>query len=478
MNKNLLKNYIFITLISFSFLVYNFYFDQGYWYDEWATLLSSDPRVPTNEIFLRLNGIYEGKYWLGSEENVPSYYYLLLRFFFFLFGFTTENGRLFSIIFFILTVLIFSILAKDIIGKKNHYFAILILALNPFLLWMANETRVDTFALFFSTLNVYLFFKLIQNNKKKYFIFLTLSNLVMLSIYPLTFSIFFSQIFFLFYKKFILKNIEKKVFISYILIFVLSFILYLILNYEYLALKFFFQRPFYVNLQIEFFFSLFFNIFFGNKYFGAIYLLFFLILLIKNLKNIFKDEIILFLSVIIVSTYSMVVISSFYFTPIASPRYIIFIIPILILWLIKNVFITKKIIINKIIIYSLIIFPIINILFTNNDRPVKKPPIKEALHIIQDNNTKNIYVPYSKYYYLYISRIGDVANNKYKLIKNRDIYSTNIKKFAHLCMNNPRFRVGNLILPDEKECNIRFNNYKVENIIKINDFIITFFHIK
>ena len=261
---------------------------------------------------------------------------------------------------------------------------------------MANETRVDTFALFFSTLNVYLFFKLIQNNKKKYFIFLTLSNLVMLSIYPLTFSIFFSQIFFLFYKKFILKNIEKKVFISYILIFVLSFILYLILNYEYLALKFFFQRPFYVKLQIEFFFSLFFNIFFGNKYFGAIYLLFFLILLIKNLKNIFKDEIILFLSVIIVSTYSMVVISSFYFTPIASPRYIIFIIPILILWLIKNVFITKKIIINKIIIYSLIIFPIINILFTNNDRPVKKPPIKEALHIIQDNNTKNIYVPYSK----------------------------------------------------------------------------------
>lgn len=478
MTKNLLKNYIFIALISFLFLVYNFYFDQGYWYDEWATLLSSDPRVTTNEIFLRINGIYEGKYWLGSEENVPSYYYLLLRFFFSLFGFTTENGRLFSIIFFILTVLIFSILSRNILGKKNHYFAILILSLNPLLLWMANETRVDTFALFFSTLNVYLFFKSIQNNKKKYFIFLTLSNLVMLSVYPLTFSIFFSQIFFLFCKKFIFKNIDKKIFISYILIFVLSFILYLILNYEYLALKFFFQRPFYVKLQEEFFFSFFFNIFFGNKYFGAIYLLLFLILLIKNLKNIFINEIILFLSIVIFSTYSMVVVSSLYFTPIASPRYIIFIIPILILWLIKNIFITEKIIIKKIVIYSLIIVPIVNILFTNNDRPVKKPPIKEALHIIQDNNTKNIYVPYSKYYYLYISRMGDVVNNKYKLINNRDIYSTNIKKFAHLCLNNPRFRVGNLILSDEKECNTRFNNYNVEKIIKINDFIITFFQIK
>jgi len=82
MNKNLLKNYILIAFISFIFLFYNFYFDQGYWYDEWATLLSSDPRVPINEIFLRINGIYDGKYWLGSEENVPSYYYLLLRFFF------------------------------------------------------------------------------------------------------------------------------------------------------------------------------------------------------------------------------------------------------------------------------------------------------------------------------------------------------------------------------------------------------------
>jgi hypothetical protein len=150
----------------------------------------------------------------------------------------------------------------------------------------------------------------------------------------------------------------------------------------------------------------------------------------------------------------------------------------LILWIIKNIFISEKIITNKIVIYSLIILPIVNILFTNNDRPVKKPPIKEAFHIIQTNNTKNIYVPYSKYYYLYISRIGDVVNKKYKLIKIRDIDSGNIKKFAHLCMNNPRFKVGNLILPDEEECNVRFNNYKVENIIKINDFIIIFFQIK
>ena len=45
---------------------------------------------------------------------------------------------------------------------------------------------------------------------------------------------------------------------------------------------------------------------------------------------------------------------------------------------------------SGVVTYSLIIVPIVNILFTNNDRPVKKPPVKEALQIIQDNNTKNI----------------------------------------------------------------------------------------
>jgi len=477
MNKNSLRYYIFIALISFSFLVYNFYFDQGYWYDEWATLLSSDPSVPINEIFLRMSGIYEGKYSPGSEENVPAYYYLLLRFFFSLFGFTTENGRLFSIIFFILTVLIFCILSKDILGNKNHFFSIIILSLNPLLLWMANETRADTFVLFFSTLNLYFFFKSIENFKKKYFIFLALSNFIMLSVYPLTLSIFFSQIFFLFYKKFILKNISKKIFISYILIFILTFILYFILNYKYLFVKLGI-REHYATLHMQFFFGFFFNVFFGNKYFGAIYLLLSVILCIKNIKIFFKNETILFLSIIIISTYSMVIISSLYLTPIASPRYIIFIIPIFILWLIKNILFIEKIIKNKIIIFSLIIFPIINILFTNHDRPVKKPPIKEALNIIRDNDTKNIYVTDYKYYYLYISRIGDVAKNKYKLINKSDIDSSNIEKFTHLCLNNPRFKVGNLILPDEENCHIRFNNYKLENIVKIDDFIITFFQIK
>ena len=126
----------------------------------------------------------------------------------------------------------------------------------------------------------------------------------------------------------------------------------------------------------------------------------------------------------------------------------------------------------------MISFPILNILATHDDRPVKKPPIREALSIIKENNVKNIYVPYSKYYYLYVSRIGNVVSKKFKLININDIYFRDVNEFAHLCMNNPRFVVGNLILPDEEKCNIRFDNYNVIKIKKIDDFIIIFFRIK
>ena len=209
MIKPSLKNYFFLFLPVLFFLIYNFYFDPGYWYDEWATLFSSDPTIPLHEIYLRINGIYQGIYALGSEENVPPYYYLFLRFFFSIFGFTTENGRIFSVIFFILTIFIFIPLSKLVLGKHNNYLAVFMLSLNPLILWMANETRVDTFILFFSTLNIYFFLKSFHNQKINQFIYLFFSNIVMLSIYPLSFSIFFSQIVFLLYQLIFSENKSK-----------------------------------------------------------------------------------------------------------------------------------------------------------------------------------------------------------------------------------------------------------------------------
>ena len=106
---NLLKKkYYFFILLSPIFLIYNFLYDPGYWFDEWATLFSSNPNVSLNQIINRIKG-----YETGIPENVPPYYYLILRLYFKIFGFTAENGRIFSIIFFVLAIFVFIILSSQ-----------------------------------------------------------------------------------------------------------------------------------------------------------------------------------------------------------------------------------------------------------------------------------------------------------------------------------------------------------------------------
>ncbi len=165
MNSLKKKSYIFI-LLSPLFLVYNFLYDPGYWFDEWATLFSSNPNVSLNEISNRIKG-----YETGIPENVPPYYYLILRFYFQIFGFTAENGRIFSIIFFLLAIFVFTVLSKKLLGK-NYFLSVLMFSLNPLLIWMANETRVDTFLVFFCVLNLLIF--IICINKFSFFYYFLL----------------------------------------------------------------------------------------------------------------------------------------------------------------------------------------------------------------------------------------------------------------------------------------------------------------
>ena len=66
-----------IFLVSTYLIFLNFYNESGYWYDEWCTLLSSDPNVGLKIIKERHAGNFEKPY-----ENVPIIYYLVLRFFF------------------------------------------------------------------------------------------------------------------------------------------------------------------------------------------------------------------------------------------------------------------------------------------------------------------------------------------------------------------------------------------------------------
>jgi uncharacterized membrane protein len=449
--------HFFFFFVSLIFLIYNFNNDSGYWFDEWSTLLNSDPNVSTEIIYNRINGI-------GTVgELVPKIYFLTLRFFFLIFGFSAENGRIFSIIFFILSISIFYYLLKLFLSKQDSLFIAGILSVNPFMLWMANETRVDTFNIFFCILNIYFFFKCLLKKKIKNNLLYIISCAWMLSVHPLTIGVVASQIFYIL----ILKKKKYLIFIS------LALIIYILFNFNYVMKGLSGGlTPSHTKIQLNFFLSYYFNIFFGNKYFGAFYLILFLFLCLFNFKKIFKEKIILYSIIIIFLSYLMIILGSFFSFHIAAPRYIEFILPFIILFFIYN-FNEAIIKINKeYCSYSkLLIFIVIilNVFITNDNKPVKKPSTKTALNIIKLNNIQHIYTNYDQYFSTYLKSINYLKVNNFLLLdNNRSIQKIDV--FAFLCLKESKSNDAKNEIYDNKQCQKEFYNFRIYKIIDLEDY--------
>ena len=71
-------------------------------------------------------------------ENVPAIYYLVLRFFFSLFGYTSENGRIFSIIFLVLSFISVYLLSRKVLDKSQSLFVSSVFLSTPLIFCMVN----------------------------------------------------------------------------------------------------------------------------------------------------------------------------------------------------------------------------------------------------------------------------------------------------------------------------------------------------
>jgi hypothetical protein len=463
---NYFKIYYLLLLISGFYLIYNFNNDSGYWFDEWSTLLSADPNVSLNINLQRLKGFIDNvNHTTVIGEKAPYIYFLTLRLFFGIFGFTAVNGRLFSLLFFILSIFIFYKLLNLFLNKNKSLIGTALLSLNPLMLWMSNETRIDTFNICFVIINIYIFFRTSSNNSIKIHFIYIAACVLMMSIYPLTISVVVAQFFFhLFYR-------NKKYILN-----IISFIIYVLLNYNYIFEQVLTANEHYSILYPKFFLSFFFNTFFGNKYFGAIYLILFFYLTILNLKKIINDKVIFFCLSAIFFTYTEVIIATILNVNVAAPRYIDFIVPVIIFYITYsasdlNFKIYKKYFTTIKILVPLFIF--INIYTTNDSKPVKKPPTNSALEIIKSNNIKNIYVLPNLYFETYIKTVKNFQYYNFALIDDKKILKkNNLNSFAFLCLNNPRFAFGEEKREDEIGCEKQFNNFQVYQKIYIKDYII------
>ena len=468
MNKILIynRNNLYIVLIVLiSFLLKFYYFlNLDSWFDEWNMIYTVDPNI-SNKL------TWERYYGDRGDVFLPEYYpplnAFLLKFFLKFTNYHTEYARVYSLIFGLSCSLLVYALANKISGKKCAYISIILFGLNLFIIWQSNEIRPHSFVLFFSLLNLIFFIKIIE---KKNIFFLSvsyfLSSVILLSSWPFALTIYFAKTMYILIN-FKLKNIEyKKIF----LLFFLIFISYILINYDYLIYHLN-KTSHYTNLEISFFYSFHFRSFFGSIPMGGLMILLFSVLLLKDLKkNFYSEDNINVLLYVIFSTYFLTIAYSILRAGVISPKYVIFILPLIIIWISHKITLVKF---KKELIILIILSNIFNTYFYFFENPIDRPPIKKVINHISNDGSNILVMNQSKVFVNAFSSYKSFNDKKLKIINLRE-NKIDIDSFWFVCLNNARFAIGDKILPTEKRCKVidNYNNFKTIEKFEIEDFYI------
>lgn len=464
--KKIFFSYALITLIALLtrfLLLYN----KDAWHDEWHTIYVSDPSINFNATLARYWGD-KGDTFL--TEYYPPLYLFLLKYFFYFFGYTQVVGNIFSIIFGTLTILL-TLYLYQLIYKNNKFFFIgILLICNLFLLWHSLEIRAHSIVTFFSILSLILFVKILENPSLVKHVFYFFASIITITLWPITLTIYFAKCIFILKKYFQDKKFCWVLASNLIAI----FIFYIALNYQYLFFNIA-RETHYTTIYETFFINYHFRSFFGSIFVGAVFLLVFSSFAFRNVKEIiYKNNYSNIVIFAILSAYFLTLLYSTIRAPIMAPKYVIFILPLIL------IFVSHQVEINKYgtklkIILSVIIF--FNLLLNYQNYQIKSPPLNRALNIIIENGGKNIITPENDVFNNYMLTKNNFIKNNLSLMDNKD--SKNLEKinnFWFLCMNNPSFArgKGSYELPEEARCKKfdNLSNFKINRFIKIDDFII------
>lgn len=468
MNKlfSFIKNNFYIIFIISITLTLKFYYflNLDSWFDEWNMIYTVDPNISNESTWQRFFGD-------RGDHILPEYYpplnAFLLKYFLKFTGYFTEHARLYSLIFGVSSFFPIYMLAHKISGNKCAIISSIIFALNLFFIWQSNEIRPHSFVLFFSLLSLIFFLKIVEN-KSSYslYIFYIFISILLLSSWPFALTIYFGKSIYILisYK---LKNLKL---LNLIILYLIILILYILINHEYLIyhLK---RDEHYTNLEISFFYSFHFRSFFGSIPMGGIMLLLFSIFFIKDFKkNLYSNDNINILFYIIISTYFLIIVYSILRAGVISPKYVIFILPLIIIWISHKISLLKY---HRELALLLILINVFNTYFYFFDNPIDRPPISKVINQLYKNDANVLVMNETE---VFIN-----AFSNYKVFKNKNFKIINIRNNKidqnlvwFVCLNNPRFAVGNKKLQIESKCKIMDinKNFKVVDEIKVNDFYI------
>ena len=313
-----LNIFTFIIIIFFGFFLrfYNLDFDN-FWIDETITFWVGNPEFSVNQSF---------KYH-KSIEQVPFLFNFIIKIYFKVFGYDFQISRYLPALFSSLSIISVSLINKEISNDKSYIFTSILIATNIYLISYAQELRLYSTLFFFVSITIYFYFKFENEKKLIFFYFYNIFLLLTCLIHPFGLIIHFALIiselkFFQKNSKLNLKKITAYLFLSLV-----------ILIYYFLQFNKSYLTPIWIEtINIKFFTNLFFSNFFGSRIMGLVYLVTFLILILKFLKTFYKNKKLFFLLTIFVLSYFLPLFYSVLFKPILISRYIIFvIIPVIVM---------------------------------------------------------------------------------------------------------------------------------------------------
>ncbi|MBU0468866.1 MAG: glycosyltransferase family 39 protein [Candidatus Omnitrophica bacterium] len=143
-------------------------FKYDLWMDEVVSDTFSD-RFVSN--YSQMFGVSPVSVLIDKIKADPpsSLYYLTINFYSKLFG-DGKSLRIVSLLFSMLTLYLIYLVSRLFFSQRASIYAVLIMAINPFHIWYAQEARVYSMACFFSLLMVYFFIKGIRSDKKSFWL--------------------------------------------------------------------------------------------------------------------------------------------------------------------------------------------------------------------------------------------------------------------------------------------------------------------
>ena len=425
--KNTL-NYSTPLLISFLLIIFFSTYQinlEDLWFDELITFSITDPNLSHYETYEKII----------KEENTPPLYFFLIKFVFKIFGYNYQLLRLPNIIFNVISLIIFfSIIVGISRDKKFISLSLILFSLNWFLISNSHEGRVYSFYCMISLIYIKIYLDIISKNnsitsfKSLVFFFFTI---IIINTFLFSFliigTIFFYELFFRRYTK-------SFYLINFLMFFSIIISLYLNLDFYQKVLNF--KAISINNPDINFYlFNYFFKDYFGSKIIGLIFFAFFIFSIIYLIKRKLINKKLHFLILLILFSYLIPISYGYLFTPVLLDKYIIYIVPIIILFISFSIsqFNNSK---NKyIFIYFLIILSFSNQLLKNVKKEIDKPEFTKILNNLNKINKSNYYIAsFKDHQNVYFNEIVEnllihtITKNNFKFMKNK-----NEKKFWIIC---------------------------------------------